>query len=80
MTKRQLWEMIDDEVKPFVQSCTQPKAFDGKSPCGQCEKCQEWFECAMPLDDNGEVIFDEDIARKYGFIDGDNFIIRTNKE
>ena len=54
--------------------------FDGKSPCGQCEKCQEWFECAMPLDDNGEVIFDEDIARKYGFIDGDNFIIRTNKE
>ena len=32
MTKRQLWEMIDDEVKPFVQSCAFPKAFDGKSP------------------------------------------------
>ena len=80
MTKRQLWEMIDDEVKPFVQSCAFPKAFDGKSPCGQCEKCQEWFECAMPLDDNGEVIFDEDIAREYGYIDGDNFVINTNKE
>ena len=33
----------------------------------------------MPLDDNNEIIFDENIARKYGlYWINDNFIINTN--
>lgn len=44
MTKLQLWNMIPDDVKPLVQSCTQPLAFDGQSPCGSCAKCLEFQE------------------------------------
>lgn len=44
MTKKQLWDFIPDDVKPLVQSCTQPLKFDGQSPCGQCAKCFEFME------------------------------------
>ena len=49
MTKKQLWDMIDDEVKPLVQSCNHPHNYDGKSPCGTCVKCSELSEI------NGEI-------------------------
>lgn len=34
--------MIPDDVKPLVQSCGHPKAYDGESPCGTCPKCEEY--------------------------------------
>ena len=60
MTKKQLWDMIDDEVKPLVQSCNHPQIYDGKSPCGTCDKCMELLEINGELPKlegkNGDVI------------------------
>tara|TARA_B110000902_G_scaffold69233_1_gene82041 strand:+ start:102 stop:737 length:636 start_codon:yes stop_codon:yes gene_type:complete len=42
LTKLQMWGIIPDEVKPLVQSCGKPLAWDGQSPCGECHKCNEF--------------------------------------
>ena len=60
LTKVQLWRMIPDDVKPLVQSCGHPQAYDGKSPCGTCNKCMELYEINGELEKlekmNGEFI------------------------
>lgn len=60
LTKKQLWDMIDDEVKPLVQSCGYPQNYDGTSPCGSCNKCMELLEINGELpkleENNGDFI------------------------